>query len=227
MKFNGKRIKEDGKCQKHIAYKISKTRTLSFNETQQDGSIDKVELDIILEGNQEAIFSEEYKPANVDTCKKIDIMVFMYCLTDKGEVDENMESTLYLYDVKDTVGGKDVIFHLVEQWKAGIVNAMDFTRYINAGIKYNIGVITRNYDEERLDREIARYEQELNNLVSKERMPELILAKNYLHSRINIEKELEILKNFKKMVFYRGKEKFTFDSKKLEENNFYRFKMKY
>ena len=42
MKFNGKRIKEDNKYQKHEFYKISKTRTLNFTETQQDDSIDKI-----------------------------------------------------------------------------------------------------------------------------------------------------------------------------------------
>lgn len=82
-------------------------------------------------------------------------------------------------------------------------------------------------EDEKYQKHIAYKISKTRSLSFNETQQELIIAKSYLHSLINIEKDLEILKNFKKMVFYMGKEKFTFDYKKLEENNFYRFKMKY
>ena len=152
-------------------------------------------------------------------------MVFIYCITSEKDVI-NKKSTLYLYDVKDTIGGKEVIFHLVEQWKEGIVNALDFTRYMDEN-KYHIGVITRNFDSRRIDEEIVKCEQELDKLSSRKNIPKLVLIKNYPNRRIVVEKELEILKNFKNMIFYKGKEKFTFDYKTMDENNYYKFVMKY
>ena len=59
MKFNGKRIKEDGKYQKHEAYKISQNRTICFKEEQEDGSVDTVELEISLGENKKLDFRED------------------------------------------------------------------------------------------------------------------------------------------------------------------------
>lgn len=224
MKFNGKRIKEDNKYQKHESYKISKTRTINFKEVQQDGSIDRVDINILLKENQEAIFSEEYKPKAIDTCKKVDIMVFIYGITDDRDIDKGSEATLYLYDVKDTIGGKDVIFHLVEQWKEGIRSALDFTRYATE-TRYNIGVITRNYDTKRIDEEITKCEKELSGISSQKNMPALVLAKNYINKRIVVEKELEILKSFRNMIFFEGKEKYTYNYKLMDKNNYYLLKI--
>ena len=59
MKFNGKRIKEDGKYQKHEAYKISQNRTICFKEEQEDGSVDTVELEISLGEIKKLDFRED------------------------------------------------------------------------------------------------------------------------------------------------------------------------
>lgn len=71
MRFTDRWIKPDGSYQKSQAYKIRANRTVIFTEKQKDGSCDTVQLDFLLNEQQEAIFSEEYKPANVDECKKL------------------------------------------------------------------------------------------------------------------------------------------------------------
>ena len=95
--------------------------------------------------------------------KMVDITVFLYCITEKQCIDAEEQACLYLYDVKDTIGGKDVIFHLIEQWKAGITSALDFTRYIG-DTKYRIGVITRDYNVKRVEKEITKCEEEIKKL---------------------------------------------------------------
>lgn len=225
MKFNGKRIKEDGKYQKHEAYKISQNRTICFKEEQEDGSVDTVELEISLGENQEAIFSEEYKPKMIDVSKMVDITVFLYYITEKQCIDTDGQACLYLYDVKDTIGGKDVIFHLIEQWKAGITSALDFTRYIG-DTKYRIGVITRDYNVERVEKEITKCEEEIKKLDFREDMPKLIMAKNSSRKMVAIQ-ELKILKDFKNMAFYKGNQKYTYDYMLLDEHNFCKFEISF
>ena len=103
MRFTDRWIKPDGSYQKSQAYKIRANRTVIFTEKQEDGSCDTVQLDFLLNEQQEAIFSEEYKPANVDECKKIDLTAIVYQLIPgTKDIDSETPFTIYLYDVKDS-----------------------------------------------------------------------------------------------------------------------------
>lgn len=70
---------------------------------------------------------------------------------------ENETATVYLYDIKKTFAGVDVIIHLIEQWKSSICDAKYCVEKADYQLTYpdiHIGVITENNDIERRNREL-------------------------------------------------------------------------
>lgn len=225
MRFTDRWIKPDGSYQKSQAYKIRANRTVIFTEKQEDGSCDTVQLDFLLNEQQEAIFSEEYKPANVDECKKIDLTAIVYQLIPgTKDIDSETPFTIYLYDVKDSVRGNEMIFHLIEQWRAGIQNALDFTRYAEEN-HYHIGVITRNYDSEWLAKQIEVYRSQTERYKKQEHLPRLVRAKSGAQ-QLRVKEQLKVLEEFQNRTFRYRKQQYYYNYRQLDQEHFYKFVLK-
>lgn len=70
---------------------------------------------------------------------------------------ENGTAIVYLYDMKKTFAGVDVMIHLIEQWKSSICDAkycVDKADYQLTYPNIHIGVITENNDIERRNNEL-------------------------------------------------------------------------
>lgn len=82
--------------------------------------------------------------------KRVDLSYYYF--------SEDKNAAAYLYDMKKTFAGLDVIIHLVEQWKSSICDAkycVDKTEtYQLAYPGIHIGVITEHNDTERRRREL-------------------------------------------------------------------------
>lgn len=111
-------------------------------------------------------------------------------------VDEDKKKyASYIFDVKETVGGENVIFHLVEQWQMAaryeqIMTMIDMGHFSSE--KY-FGVITREFNKERICNAIEGRKRELERAKRDEdRLP----ANNRVmwnRERLKKEQELKIL----------------------------------
>ena len=84
---------------------------------------------------------------------------------------EDNTAIVYLYDMKKTLAGNDVIFHLIEQWKSSICDAkycVKKTEYHKLeDFNIHIGVITENNDTE-------RRKNELQSILYPESLPDVL-----------------------------------------------------
>lgn len=83
--------------------------------------------------------------------KRVDLSYYYFA--------EDKTATVYLYDMKKTFAGIDVIVHLIEQWKSSILDAkycVDKTEAYQLADPQDIriGVITEDNDMERRNREL-------------------------------------------------------------------------
>lgn len=74
----------------------------------------------------------------------------------------------WLYDVKKDVGGQDVISHLCEQWQDAYLYLENSVLNIllNSSIesKGNLGVITRNFDTDRIQAEFEKLNETIKEM---------------------------------------------------------------
>lgn len=173
---------------------------------------DNVSLNFRICKNQYALYSSEYKPSTTTEVgrKKVDITVFI------AEEDKN-RARYYLADVKKDVGGKDVIFHLLEQWKAGIKYIKhSILAYLppEVEVEKHVMVITRNFDINRVscEKEIMQleYEEWIENAKRSLAAKKQLLIKGSKNLA-----ETKILEKFEayEFIYEDGKEKelFTFE----------------
>lgn len=81
--------------------------------------------------------------------KKVDLSYYYF--------SEDKKAIVYLYDMKKTFAGIDVIIHLIEQWQSSIGDAkycVDTVAYKLTDSDIHIGVITENNDTERRNNEL-------------------------------------------------------------------------
>ena len=83
--------------------------------------------------------------------KKVDLSYYYF--------SESVQAIVYLYDMKKTFAGIDVLIHLVEQWKSSIIDAKycieKTEKYtIDPAADIHLGVITEDNDVERRNREL-------------------------------------------------------------------------
>lgn len=116
MKFKCNYLKQDKISQSGILYKILQSRKVIFEEEETK---DQVIVNYNINDKQYGICSSEYKPPFVDDegMKKADILIM---LIDEG--DKKFSS--WVLDIKQSVGGEDVIFHLLEQLGASLKHKM-------------------------------------------------------------------------------------------------------
>lgn len=157
----------------------------------QTGNKERVKMVFHLQSqSQYALYGEEFKGqyASDGENKKVDITIFI-------ADEERGQAAYFLADVKSTIGGKDVILHLIEQWRDG-------KRYLNneilgylkkeVNLEEHVMVITQCFDEERIQREIELLRKE-DDIQPKN---DMIAKKQLLMSGNKERKELEELENF-------------------------------
>ena len=218
MIFKAHRIKDFDNIQKNRLYQINHDNKISFVEQQEDGSKDTVDIFYAIKENQQGLYANEYKPSDIGDCKVVDIFAMIY----NKEPETQGKYLLYMFDVKDTVGGKDVIFKLVEQWKDGLLHKQSLVQYLRgyAGEEH-IGVITREFDKNRIKREIDTLKAE-NTECDKITIP--LMQAKMKYYQLNNTKNIEVLENFLNGIFYDGKDKIEYEvclMDKKGENNYY------
>lgn len=176
---------------------VVKDMTICFCEKQKDGTQDIVNLVYMLHGEQYGEYAEEFLP---DTVTKnghnvIDITVLL--------LDEkNNKGIWYLFDVKTDVGGEDVIFHLMEQWKCSYQYLRNSVLNYVSSIKFadNLGVVTRNFDEQRIRKAIASKEQVIHDCDVK--AIQSIAGAKKRNDNIKLKQEIKYLSDFLDRKFF-------------------------
>lgn len=185
--------------QKSVLNEFSDSRVITFIE-QEIGDV--VDIEFQIEENEKGYFAEEYRADTVakEDAKVIDITAFII----------NEEKGLccwWLYDLKKDVGGQDVIWHLCRQWK----EAYQYLNYSVLGyliddaveIKGKMGVITRNFDTGRIQKEFALLDKTIKEM-EKNTEQTMILAKRKAGVRLPaLREERALLQNIlhKKVCF--------------------------
>lgn len=207
--------------QKTVLNEVLQNETIHFYEKDTK---DTVKISISLKENQYALYSEEYLPDTItaDGHKKVDITTLI--------IDEKTgKGKYYLADVKSDIGGKEVIFHLCEQWNDGL-------KYLNYAIicylsdnfemEEHLMVITRDFDIGRIRRAIDAQKREIEK-IEKNAESLLIAAKIRAQSVSAMRKKCEILENFANYKFcykdkWKVKEYFfeVGELKKLEDDTY-------
>ena len=156
MKIKGDTVKEGKNLSSGRLYRINSCRKIVFEETKTN---DLVNINFSIQDNQYGIYGNEYKPPFVEDKggKKADILVLV--------IDEDSKHfSSWVVDVKKTIGGEDVIYHLVEQLIESVKHKKAISTYLE-GFKeeQHIGYITRDLQSERIQETIAKKSSYLEN----------------------------------------------------------------
>lgn len=94
-------------------------------------------------GDSFAVIGNEFHLNFMENPKRVDLSYYSF--------SEDNKAIIYLYDIKKTFAGIDVIIHLIEQWKSSICDAMYCINKLETYQISNIyiGVITEENDTER------------------------------------------------------------------------------
>lgn len=192
MHIQGTKLKRDRDPQKSSLYEFDESRVIIFREKD---TRDVVEVEYSLEESDKGFYAKEYRPHTVSRqdANVIDITAFI--------INEEKNTCRWrLYDVKQDVGGKDVIRHLCQQWKASY-------RYLHHSIfayldedivvDGNVGVITHHFDDERIKKEFQSISEKIKKVEADKDDPTMhMLALRKGHSTLPILREYrEFLKN--------------------------------
>ncbi|WP_286080961.1 hypothetical protein [Parablautia intestinalis] len=191
MHIQGRKLKSGREPLKGVLNEFSDSRTITFKERETG---DVVDVEYQMEENEKGYFSEEYRADTIarEGAKVIDITAFIIN-------EEKGMCRWWLYDVKRDVGGQDVIWHLCEQWQAayGYLCNSVINYLLNNSIesKGNIGVITHNFDTDRIRAEFALLDETIKEM-EKGAKHAMILAKRKGSVRLPIlQAKRKLLKN--------------------------------
>lgn len=168
MKIKGDKVKDNKPLLSGRLYRIDENRTIVFEE-KETGDI--VNIVFSINNHQYGVYGNEYKPPFVDDKggKKADILVLV--------VDDKQRCfSSWVLDVKKSVGGEDVICHLVEQLIQSVKHKRAITSYLEEyEEEQHIGYITRDLQRSRIQETICKKRDYLDREKSNiEHMPVLI-----------------------------------------------------
>lgn len=196
MKFKCEYLKSDKLTKTGTLYKILKSREIIIDESKTK---DRVIVRYIIQDGQYGICSSEYKPPFIDDkgAKKVDILVLV--------IDEiNKKFSSWILDIKQSVGGEDVIFHLMEQLQDSVKHKNSLAVYMDDFEEdQHLGFVTRDLQIERIKESVEKKEKELNDIKkSILQMSPIIRNKMEMTESTNLKKEIETLSLFldKKMI---------------------------
>lgn len=189
MKFKCKYLESDKLTKTGTLYKILKSREIIVDEERTK---DRVIIEYIVQNGQYGICCSEYKPPFIDDegAKKVDVLVLV--------IDEkNKKFSSWILDMKQSVGGEDVIFHLLEQLQDSLKHKNALAIYMDDfREEQHLGFVTRDLQIERIEESVKKREKELNDIKkSTLQMFPIIRNKGMIES-IKLKKEIETLSMF-------------------------------
>lgn len=176
----------------YAVYYSDEDHTIPFVEKQNGVDEDYVNVRFALEKGQYGIFANEYHPGHVADAKKADLLLFV--------VDEPKRlCSSWILDIKVTVGGKDVISHLIEQWKASYKHKSTFSIYLDGFAETGvIGVITRDYQKDRIEAMVEEMRKEIASLTETlEVMPNSSIKMTQQRNLLKTKLEYQLFDKFK------------------------------
>ena len=211
-----------GQINHNTLYLITESNEIEFVEKQKDTEEeDYVDVKFNLKNGQYAIFASEFRPNFLANSKKVDIFLLV--------VDENeRKCSSWICDVKVSVGGKDVIEHLVAQWIASYRHKCTLTNYLDEfSEKETIAVITRNYQADRIQEIIEKLQKEIETLsTTLNAMPKSSNIMNQQRNLLIMKKEYQMYNDFQRGIVSIEGEDYPITIYKLEgEKTPYRCKM--
>jgi hypothetical protein len=187
--IKGNRWPKDGSL-KRTFHEIKEDKVVSFCEKQKDGTQDIVDISYKVRDNQYGEYSEEYLP---DTVEKVNHNVIDITAILLDEV--NKKGQWYLLDVKDSIGGEDVIFHLIDQWKNSYMYLKNSVLCYVSELEFDehIGVVTRILEGERIKMTIKKKKEAT---VLNENIASSIACAKKRNANIRLEQEIKCLEDF-------------------------------
>ena len=217
MKIKGDTIKDPAALLSGRLYRVYSDKTIILEERETD---DVVHIHFLIKEGQYGIYGNEYKPPFIEDKggKKADIFILV--------IDERRCCfSSWVIDVKKSVGGENVIYHLVEQLTEAVKHKSAITTYLDEyAEEFHIGYITREICRDRIQETIkkktAYLEKEKANIQC---LPALIGAEARLQL-LKEEARLKVLSAFQSDCIEIGKNKFkieTYISQEKDGKYFY------
>ena len=144
---------------KSAMYCFDYSKDIIVEEEQQDNTLDRTILHYMVRNGDRAYFSEEYLPEGMlkEGIKKPDITAIL-------ESSAERRVKWYIYDMKDTVIQSKTVLKVCNQWHSGIEHIE--SQYLNGldgySVESSLGVISRYWDREMLQKEKDTYEEKIN-----------------------------------------------------------------
>lgn len=135
--------------QKNAPKVINKAHNKYTALLYEDKEAEKVYIHSLFNDDACAVIGNEFRLDYMKNSKKTDLSYYYYGTDHKAKA--------YLYDMKKTFAGIDVIIHLAEQWKSSILDAEYCIKKLEYSLDIcdiHIGVITESNDEERRKKEL-------------------------------------------------------------------------
>ncbi len=192
MIFSAKYLVDYNKMQPHLLYQIDeKNSKITFREEQSKHIVNII---YNLKNDEYGYFGNEFRPNYISKkCPDIGKAVDLLCII----IDENLNKTsTYLYDIKETFEGVDVIEKGLKQIQASINHADSLLAYFKQfDNQKKIGIITGSFDENRIQRYIDRQKAVLEQAEKEEKlMPPMVVYK-FKTQNVEIEKKIEMMEN--------------------------------
>lgn len=189
MKIKGDKVKDNKPLLSGRLYRLDESRTVIFEEGETG---DVVNIIFTIGNHQYGIYGNEYKPPFIDDKggKKADILVLV--------VDDKRRSFCsWVLDVKKSVGGEDIICHLVEQLIQSVKHKRAITTYLEEyEEEQHIGYITRDLQRDRIQETICKKREYLDKEKANIKgMPALIGMEAHL-SLLKEEAKLRLISAF-------------------------------
>lgn len=189
MKFKCRYLESDKLTKTGTLYKILQSREIIIDEERTK---DRVIVEYIVQNGQYGICCSEYKPPFIDDkgAKKVDILVLVID-------EENKKFSSWILDMKQSVGGEDVIFHLLEQLQDSLKHKNVLAVYMDDfREEQHLGFVTRDLQIERIKESVERKEKELNDIMKSSIQVSSIIRNRRMISSIKLKKEIEMLSMF-------------------------------
>lgn len=212
MRIKGDTIRENRQVLPGRLYRVEKSRTLNFEEQETD---DAVEIMFHIGDGQYGIYGNEYKPPFVEDQggKKADILALVID-------DKQKRFSSWVVDVKKTVGGEDVICHLVEQLIESVKHKKAITTYLDEYTEeQHIGYITGNKQDDRIQEAISRKRAYLKKEMANIESVSKLIGMEARRRLLKEEAKLKVLVAFQKGHMEDGKNRYEIEQYISEERD--------
>ena len=163
MAINAKKYNNDTAIQTNTFYSVDANTSFQLKEKQDDSTWDIVTC-VFEELDSDNYFCLEYRPSIVAAKGHKAADIFAFSIMDSEDA-----INAYIYDIKRSFKADSEILHYIEQINSNYKNDKGAYESIgdNRTVIYKVGVITGNYDREKIS-EQARYYQKKIDEIKKE-----------------------------------------------------------